>query len=119
MSLPASPTLHPSALAERATFHRDVLDEVVRTVTTNKVVIVGMDWNPVVKQARKFLDERQIPYAYVGYGNYVTGWKKRLAIKLWSGWPTFPQVFINGSLIGGASNLKKLEQSGDLKALLS
>ena len=31
----------------------------------------------------------------------LEGFEKRLAIKLWSGWPTFPQVFVRGELIGG------------------
>jgi monothiol glutaredoxin len=34
------------------------------------------------------------------------GWKKRLAIKLWTGWPTFPQIFHKGVLIGGAKDLE-------------
>jgi monothiol glutaredoxin len=35
-------------------------------------------------------------------------WQERLAIKMWSGWSTYPQVFVKGILIGGASDLKKL-----------
>ncbi len=119
MTLPPSPPLHAGALAEREQFQRAVLDEVVAAVTGNAVVVVGMGWNPVVGQARRFLDERQVPYTYIGYGNYLTGWRKRLVIKLWSGWPTFPQVFVKGTLLGGAANLKKLEQAGELKGLLA
>jgi monothiol glutaredoxin len=31
-----------------------------------------------------------------------------------SGWPTIPQVFVRGELIGGADIVEELEQSGEL-----
>jgi glutaredoxin-related protein len=34
---------------------------------------------------------------------------------MWTGWPTFPMVFVKGVLVGGASDLKKLLETGDLK----
>jgi monothiol glutaredoxin len=41
------------------------------------------------------------------YGSYTSQWHRRLALKMWSGWPTFPMVFVDGVLIGGNSDLKK------------
>ena len=35
-----------------------------------------------------------------------------------SGWPTIPQVFVKGELIGGADIVEELEQSGDLEKTL-
>ena len=35
-----------------------------------------------------------------------------------SGWPTFPQVFIDGKLIGGADITNEMFQSGELQKLL-
>jgi len=37
---------------------------------------------------------------------------------MWTGWPTFPMIFVRGTLIGGATDLDKLIASGELKALL-
>jgi monothiol glutaredoxin len=34
------------------------------------------------------------------------------------GWPTIPQVFVKGELVGGADIVEELEQSGDLEATL-
>ena len=65
-----------------------------------------MAQNPPVKNARKFLKEKNINYKYIEHGSYFNGWKLRLAIKLWSGWPTFPQVFHNVIRVGGSSDLK-------------
>jgi monothiol glutaredoxin len=35
-----------------------------------------------------------------------------------SGWPTIPQVFIKGELVGGADIVEELEQNGELEAKL-
>ena len=35
-----------------------------------------------------------------------------------SGWPTIPQVFVKGELIGGADIVEELERSGELETTL-
>jgi monothiol glutaredoxin len=35
-----------------------------------------------------------------------------------SGWPTIPQVFINGELVGGADIVEELHESGELQQRL-
>ena len=35
-----------------------------------------------------------------------------------SGWPTIPQVFVRGELIGGADIVEELERSGELEQTL-
>jgi glutaredoxin-related protein len=37
---------------------------------------------------------------------------------MWSGWPTFPMVFVKGNLVGGAEDIDRLIKSGELKRLL-
>lgn len=53
------------------------------------------------------------------YGSYFKLWRQRNALKMWTGWPTFPMVFVNGTLIGGADDLKRLLASGEFKTLLA
>ena len=36
-----------------------------------------------------------------------------------SGWPTIPQVFVKGELVGGADIVEELERSGELEATLT
>jgi glutaredoxin-related protein len=67
---------------------------------------------------RQALDEAGVPYSYLEYGSYFSKWGERLAIKLWSGWPTFPQVFVNGTLIGGEDLTKAALADGSLKSSL-
>ena len=114
------PLLHDTnidnqALNAMSNFHSAVVDEVKSAIQANDVVVVGMKTNPVVTQARKMLNEKNITFKYIEHGSYVSKWKERLAIKLWSGWPTFPQVFYKGLLIGGAADLKKYIDAGKLK----
>lgn len=112
-TLPAeklSPAVHESL----SRFHRAIVDEVASTVAREHVVVVGMAQNPVVKRARKLLDSEGIKFSYLEYGSYFSKWKERLAIKLWAGFPTFPMVFIDGTLIGGNAELEKLRAEGKL-----
>lgn len=120
MSRPLLSEDRVSALARdrQARFHRQTVEEVQQAVANHDVVVVGMGWNPHVRMARKALDGAGIAHHDLDYGNYVTGWKKRLAIKLWSGWPTFPQVYVKGTLVGGNVCTRKALEDGSLKALL-
>jgi len=86
-------------------FHAEIVDEVKSAIAAHEIVLVGMAGNPFVKRARKLLDEKTLPYKYLEYGSYLSKWQERLAIKLWSGWSSYPQVFIAGKLIGGYSDL--------------
>jgi glutaredoxin-related protein len=73
-----------------------------------------MAQNPHVKNVRKALDAASIAYTYLEYGSYFSEWRKRLAIKLWSGWATFPQVFVRGVLIGGEDLTKAAIADGSI-----
>ncbi len=55
-----------------------------------------------------------LPHKYLEYGSYLGGWRRRTALKMWTGWPTFPMIFVKGVLVGGASELQKLVESGEL-----
>lgn len=112
------PPVHPAAAVKQENFFADTVAEVARAVSEETVVVVGVAWNAPARRARRLLDAQGIPYRYLEYGNYLWGWRLRVAIKLWSGWPTFPQVFVRGTLVGGASEVDALVQSGELKRML-
>jgi glutaredoxin-related protein len=122
LSSMATRPLHDSAriaapaLEKMAAAHADVLHAVATAIATHDVVVVGMAQNPHVKNVRKALEEAGVPFEYLEYGSYFSEWKKRLAIKMWSGWPTFPQVFVKGELIGGADLTRAAIASGQLAA---
>ena len=110
--------LHP-AIRERVAQHEhDIVQEVQAAVAAHAVVVVGMRANPYPAKARRLLDAAGIAHQYLEYGGYLGQWRRRNALKMWSGWPTFPMVFVKGVLVGGFEDLKRLHDSGELKAML-
>ena len=110
--------IHPAIRAKVAAHQHQIVDEVIQAVQGNEVVVVGMGMNPVCKKARQLLDSAGQAHQYLEYGNYFNTWRRRNALKMWSGWPTFPMVFVKGTLIGGAQELGRLIESGELETLL-
>lgn len=111
--------IHPAIRERVATHQQAIVKEVQAALAQYPVVVVGMGMNPFPKKARKLLDEAGVSHHYMEYGNYFNTWMERNALKMWTGWPTFPMVFVKGTLLGGADDLKKLLASGALKKLLA
>jgi len=55
------------------------------------------------------------PFAYV---NIFDDQDIREGLKTYSNWPTFPQLYVDGELIGGADIVVEMYNSGELKELL-
>ena len=108
--------LHSAIRATVAGWQHGIVEEVRAAVQAHDVVVVGMGINPWPAKARKALDAIHQPYHYLEYGSYLGEWRRRSALKMWTGWPTFPMVFVKGVLVGGASDLAKLMKSGEVKA---
>src|SRR5947209_10353869 len=106
--------IHPAIREKIATHGADIVKEVRDAVAANEIVVVGMRQNPFPKKARKLLDDAGLAYRYLEYGSYLGEWRRRLALKMWTGWPTLPIVFVKGVLIGGATDLATLIESGEL-----
>jgi len=111
--------IHAAVRDVVANYHANLVGEVQAAIAANAVVVVGMAQNPHPKQACKALDAAGIAYKYLEYGSYLSQWYPRLALKMWTGWPTFPMVFVKGVLVGGASDLKKLVANGELQRMLA
>lgn len=111
--------IHPAIRQMIAASHAATVAEAKAALAANAIVVIGMAHNPFVRKARKLLDAAGLPYHYLEYGSYVSGWRRRTALKMWSGWPTFPMVFVQGVLIGGASQLQGLIDSGELGRMVA
>ena len=112
--------IHPAVREKIGQNNRDIVDEVKSAVAAHDIVVVGMKQNPHCKKARAYLKEKGADFEYLEYGSYWFGqWRRRNALKMWTGWPTLPIVFVKGMMIGGASDLKRLIDSGELDGMLS
>ena len=56
--------------------------------------------------------------AAFAYVNVLDDIEAREAVKLHSGWPTFPQLYVDGELVGDADVAIQLYRSGELRQLL-
>lgn len=118
-SVLAEAQIHPAIRPLVAASHASTVQAAQAAVAQHAVVVLGMHQNPFVKKARRALDAAGVPHHDLLLGNYLSQWRQRNALKLWTGWPTFPMVFVKGTLVGGADDLGKLIASGELQRLLA
>ncbi len=111
--------IHPAIRQQVSSHFRDTVEEVKNATTEHRIVIVGMSGNPIVSKARKILHDQAIAYKYLEYGSYFSQWRRRNSIKMWTGWPTFPMIFLDGVLIGGYQDLETLVHSAELARQLA
>ena len=111
--------IHPAVRERVAGHHADTVRAAQQAVSNHPVVVLGMAGNPFVRRARKALDAAGIEHLDLDHGGYFSQWRRRNALKMWTGWPTFPMVFVKGTLVGGADDVEKLLASGELQKMLA
>lgn len=100
---------------------RDVMDEIREEIAANKV-IVYMKGTPTFPMCGfsaatvGVLQECGVPFAHV---NVLEDQEKREAVKAYSNWPTIPQVYVNGTFVGGCDIVQEMFASGELQKLLN
>lgn len=67
------------------------------------------------RQITEILSENNVPYASF---DILTNESVREALKKYSDWPTYPQLYVSGELIGGLDILKEIASSGNLASQL-
>ena len=107
--------LHPAIQEQVANLHADIVYNVQAAAMSNPVLVVGMAQNPVCRKARKILNEAGVSHQYLEYGSYFSQWRRRNALKMWTGWPTLPMVFVDGVLVGGHDDVLRLIAGGGMK----
>jgi glutaredoxin-related protein len=106
--------IHPAIRQTVATHFQETIQEVQSAAAQHRIVVVGMSGNPFVSKTRKLLDDQGFQFEYLAYGSYFNQWRRRNSLKMWTGWATFPMVFVDGVLIGGYRDLKVLVTNGEL-----
>lgn len=110
--------LHPAIQDRVANRQVHIVHNVQAASLSHPLLVVGMGGNPYCRRARKALDQAGLSFHYLSFGSYLSQWQERLGLKMWTGWATFPMVFVKGTLIGGYNELQKLVDNGELKRLL-
>lgn len=110
---------HPAIRERIGNYHAQTVRDAQAAIAKHPVVVFGMAQNPHVAKVRRALDEAGVAHHDVIIGSYLSQWRRRSALKMWTGWPTFPMVFVKGTLVGGASDVAALIASGELQRLLA
>ncbi|ORU91609.1 MAG: monothiol glutaredoxin, Grx4 family [Cycloclasticus sp. symbiont of Bathymodiolus heckerae] len=63
----------------------------------------------------QILQACETEFAYV---NIFDDNEVREGLKVYSNWPTYPQLYVNAELVGGADILIEMFENGELKTLL-
>lgn len=95
-------------------------DQILQQLAENPIIIYmkGIPSAPECgfsAKATAILDETKIPYTYV---NVMKAPFIRERLPSVSKWPTFPQLFIKGELIGGCDIVEAMYKDGSLLPLL-
>jgi monothiol glutaredoxin len=67
-------------------------------------------------QAVTILNHLKVPFTSV---NILDDEELRQGLKVYGDWPTFPQLYVNGELIGGADIMTDMFNEGELEELLA
>ncbi|MEJ2403784.1 MAG: Grx4 family monothiol glutaredoxin [Candidatus Thiodiazotropha sp.] len=98
----------------------DVLERIREQVESNPIVIYmkGTPQFPMCgfsSRAAAALQDCGVPFAYV---NVLADPEIFENLPRFADWPTFPQVYIAGELIGGCDITLELAQNGELKTMM-
>ncbi|MGB5833179.1 MAG: Grx4 family monothiol glutaredoxin [Thiohalocapsa sp.] len=98
----------------------DALERIDQQVKNNAVVIY-MKGTPQMPQcgfssrASQALGDSGVPFAYV---NVLQDPEIFEHLPRYADWPTFPQVYVDGELVGGCDITLELSASGELKTMM-
>ncbi len=98
----------------------DVMDRIRQQVDENPIILYmkGTPQFPMCgfsSRTVEVLKALEVEFAYV---NVLQDLEIRANMPRFSDWPTFPQLFVNGELVGGCDIVLELYQSGELQRLV-
>lgn len=98
----------------------DVIDRIKDQIDNNPVLLFmkGTPDFPQCGFSGQSVQVLRACQADFGYFNIFEDMEMREALKEYSNWPTYPQLYINGELIGGCDIIIDLYNKGELAKLL-
>lgn len=97
-----------------------VIEKIEKEISSHKVVLF-VKGKPGAPQCgfsaatMALFDKIGVPYHTV---DIIANPEIRATLPEYSQWPTFPQVFVNGKLLGGCDIVHEMHQNGELEPLL-
>jgi monothiol glutaredoxin len=94
--------------------------ESIRNTVESHDVVLFMKGTPLFPQCGfSSLVSRVLQHMGVEYHsvNVLEDMDVREGVKLYSDWPTIPQLYVKGEFVGGCDIVKEMYETGELKAL--
>lgn len=97
------------------------LDSRIKTIINSSPIVLFMKGTPLAPQCGfsanvvKILDSFNVSYNTF---NILSDMEIREGVKTFSNWPTYPQLYVKGQLIGGSDIITEMYQAGELKEVL-
>ena len=99
----------------------DVIEKIKSEIEGNKIVIF-MKGTPEAPRcgfsAATVEIFKKFPHPFKGI-DILSHPEIRETLPDYSNWPTFPQIFVNGQLVGGCDIIHELRDSGELEKILA
>jgi monothiol glutaredoxin len=99
----------------------ELRNRITATIAKGRVMLF-MKGNPAMPQCGfsaavvSVLKETGVPFESY---NILADQELREGLKEYSSWPTYPQLYVDGKLIGGADIVRDLHARGELKRILA
>ena len=100
----------------------DAINKRLKQLVNSAEVVLFMKGSPSApscgfsRQAVEILTDSQISFCSF---DILTDEDVRQNLKTFSDWPTYPQLYVNGTLIGGLDIMKEMKEEGDLAVQLN
>ncbi|KJP89348.1 Grx4 family monothiol glutaredoxin [Plasmodium fragile] len=116
---PCSDTSSESDTQEELT--EDVINFIESIIKKHKIVLFmkGTALNPFCKYSKQAIHILKLnKVKEIRTVNILDDEKLRRSLKIYSEWPTFPQLYVNGKFVGGIDKLQELHDGKKLKGVL-
>ena len=99
----------------------ETIEDTIRSQITNNKILLYMKGSPQAPQCGFSAQTVQClmqcgeQFAYV---DVLSNPEVRATLPKIADWPTFPQLYVNGELVGGCDIVTEMYQSGELETLI-
>ncbi|XP_057499921.1 monothiol glutaredoxin-S17-like [Actinidia eriantha] len=111
-----------NVLAEKGITRKETLEDRLKKLITSSPVMLFMKGTPDAPRcgfSSKVVNALRNEDVSFGSFDILSDEEVRQGLKTFSNWPTFPQIYYKGELIGGCDIVMELRDNGELKSTLS
>ncbi len=97
------------------------INETIKSQLDENPIILYMKGSPQAPQCGFSAKTSQALMACgerFAFVNILDNQELREALKVYSSWPTYPQLYVNGELVGGCDIILEMSESGELAKLV-